>query len=311
MTTKQIVTHGTLFIVTFFTTTVAGVSWLNLDPFDLANFSAGIPYALSILFILTCHEFGHYFAAKKHGVDATLPYYIPSPSLPGFLNFGTFGAVIRTKSPIPSKKVMFDIGVAGPLAGFIATLLILVYGFTHLPGKDFIVSIHPDYFTKTQEGGVGLEFGSTVLYHFLSVTLTDPLNEFVPPMSEMYHYPLLITGWFGLFVTAMNLIPIGQLDGGHLSYAMFGDRHRFISRIAFVSLLAMGISGWLPEFGINVSFGWSGWLFWALILFFVVKLYHPPVDDESELDPNRKLIGWITYGILFVCFAPMPFTISF
>lgn len=312
MTIKQILIHGTLFIVTFFTTTVAGVSWLNLDPFDLYNFTLGLPYSLSILFILTCHEFGHYFAARYHGVNATLPFYIPSPSLPGFLNFGTFGAVIRTKSPIPSKKVMFDIGVAGPIAGFIATVFVLMYGFTHLPGKEFILKIHPDYFSGVQQqGGVALEFGSSVLYNFFALTLADPAREFIPPMSEMYHYPFLITGWFGLLVTAMNLIPVGQLDGGHLSYAMFGDKHKLISRIAFGILLAMGVAGWLPEFGVHIQGGWSGWLFWALILFFVVKLYHPPVEDETELDSNRRLIGWITYGILIVSFAPTPFNISF
>ncbi|MEW5797418.1 MAG: site-2 protease family protein [Bacteroidota bacterium] len=312
MTIKQIIIHSTLFIITFFTTTVAGVSWLNLDPFDLYNFTAGLPYSLSILFILTCHEFGHYFAARYHGVSATLPYYIPSPSLPGFLNFGTFGAVIRTTSPIPSKKAMFDIGVAGPIAGFIATLGVLIYGFTHLPGKEFILQIHPEYFSGTgQEGGVALEFGSSMLYNFFSLSLTDPTREFIPPMTEMYHYPFLITGWFGLFVTAMNLIPVGQLDGGHLSYAMFGDQHKIISRIAFVIILSMGVIGWLPELGVGSPYGWSGWLFWALILFFFVKLYHPPVNDETELDQNRKLIGWITYGILIVCFAPSPFNISF
>lgn len=312
MTTKQILIHSTLFVVTFFTTTVAGVSWLNLDPFDLYNFTAGLPYSLSILFILTCHEFGHYFAARYHGVSATLPYYIPSPSLPGFLNFGTFGAVIRTTSPIPSKKVMFDIGVAGPIAGFVATIGVLIYGFTHLPGKEFILQIHPEYFSGAgQEGGVALEFGSSMLYNFFSLSLTDPAREFIPPMTEMYHYPFLITGWFGLFVTAMNLIPVGQLDGGHVSYAMFGEQHKIIARIAFGMILAMGIIGWLPELGVESSYGWSGWLFWALILFFFVKLYHPPVSDETQLDPNRKLLGWITYGILIACFAPSPFNISF
>jgi membrane-associated protease RseP (regulator of RpoE activity) len=312
MTIKQILIHGGLFVVTFFTTTVAGVAWLNLDPFDLNNFSAGLPYSLSILFILTCHEFGHYFAAQHHGVQATLPYYIPSPTIPNFLNFGTFGAVIRTQTPIPSKKVLFDIGVAGPLAGFAATILVLVYGFTHLPGKEFILAIHPEYFSQAQQqAGASLEIGPTLLYSFLSMTLTDPLKEFVPPMTEMYHYPFLLTGWFGLFVTAMNLIPVGQLDGGHLSYAMFGSRHRSIAQTAFGMILILGIAGWLPEFGIEASFGWSGWLLWAVILLFVIKLYHPPVSDETELDPNRRMIGWITYGILCVSFAPVPFSLIF
>jgi membrane-associated protease RseP (regulator of RpoE activity) len=308
MKPRTILLHLSLFLATFFTTTVAGVAWLNIDPFDLRNILHGLPYAVSILFILTCHEFGHYFAARYHGVDATLPYYIPTPSLPGFLNFGTFGAVIKTMSPVPSKKVMFDIGVAGPIAGFVATVGVLIYGFTHLPGKEFILQIHPDYFAQTNDG-IGLRFGSSLLYDFFSLTFTDSANDFIPPMSEMYHYPFLITGWFGLFVTSMNLIPVGQLDGGHLSYTMFGDRHRIVSRIAFGIIFIMGTAGFLPLIGIESDFGWSGWIFWTLILLFFVKLYHPPVEDESELDPTRRLIGWITFGILIVSFSPSPFNL--
>ncbi|MCK9408616.1 MAG: site-2 protease family protein [Bacteriovoracaceae bacterium] len=308
MTLQKILIHSGLFIATFFTTTVAGVSWLNIDPFDLSNFVYGLPYSIGILFILSCHEFGHYFAARYHGVNATLPYYIPTPSLPGFLNFGTFGAVIKTLSPVPSKKVMFDIGVAGPIAGFIATVGLLMYGFTHLPGKEFILQIHPEYFTQESQG-IGLRFGSSLLYDFFSIILTDGANDFVPPMTEMYHYPFLITGWFGLFVTAMNLIPVGQLDGGHLSYTMFGDRHRIVSRISFGIIFIIGAMGFLPLLGIETTFGWSGWIFWTLILLFVVKLYHPPVEDETELDPTRRLIGWLTFGILAVSFSPSPFNL--
>ncbi len=310
MTIGRIFVHLGLFFATFFTTTVAGVSWLNIDPFDLANFSFGLPYSVSILFILTCHEFGHYFAARYHGVQATLPFYIPTPSLPGLLNFGTFGAVIKTQSAIPSKKVLFDIGVAGPIAGFIATILVLVYGFTHLPGKEFIYLIHPDYDTLSQSPA-GLTFGSSLLYQFFAAALTNTGTNFVPPMSEMYHYPFLCAGWFGLFVTAMNLIPVGQLDGGHLSYAMFGERHKLISNIAFGAIFVMGAAGFLPMLGIETDFGWSGWIFWTLILLFIVKLYHPPVEDETELDPNRMLIGWITFAILAVSFIPSPFILAF
>ncbi len=307
MTFRKTLLHLSLFIATFFTTTVAGVAWLNIDPYDLYNFTSGFPYSLSILFILTCHEFGHYFAARYHGVDATLPFFIPTPSLPGFLNFGTFGAVIKTQSAIPSKKVLFDIGVAGPIAGFIATLGILIFGFTHLPGKEFILKIHPDYF-KIPDQGIGLAFGHSLLYDFLAIIIPNSSNDFIPPMSEMYHYPFLCTGWFGFFVTAMNLIPVGQLDGGHLSYAMFGDRHKVVSNVAFGIIFSIGALGFLPFIGIESSIGWSGWIFWTIILFFFVKLYHPPVEDETALDTKRKIIGWFTFGILVVCFAPSPFT---
>ncbi|MBW7888618.1 MAG: site-2 protease family protein [Bacteroidetes bacterium] len=283
---------------------------MNIDAFQLENFSYGLPYAVSLLFILTAHEFGHYFAARYHGVAATLPYYIPFPPVPSFLNFGTFGAVIRTKSPIPNKKVMFDIGVAGPIAGFAATLIVLIYGFTHLPGKEFILHIHPEYFSPYKETGLALGFGEPLLYKILSFTLTNPMNEFVPPMSEMYHYPYLLAGWFGLFVTAMNLIPIGQLDGGHLSYTMFGEKHKLLSRFVFTLLIAMGIAGGLENFNINLGFGWFGWLFWALALYFIVKLDHPPVEEESELSEGRKAVGWMTFIIFLLSFVPTPFSFS-
>jgi membrane-associated protease RseP (regulator of RpoE activity) len=308
----KIALHFLLFVITFFTTTVAGVQWLNLDPFDLNNFTRGLPYSISILFILSCHEFGHYFAARYHKVDATLPFYMPFPAIDGFLNFGTLGAVIRTRSPIPSKKAMFDIGVAGPIAGFIATLIVLVYGFLNLPGKEFILRIHPDYFSpvKTTPAGIDLAFGHTALYDALAFLLTDPLHHFVPPMSEMYHYPFLCTGWFGLFVTAMNLLPVGQLDGGHISYTMFGDKHKVISHITFIFILIIGLLGFLPLIGITPPFGWTGWFFWGLILFFVVKLNHPPVLNEEPLDNSRILIGWGAFFIFLLSFSPSPFSIS-
>jgi membrane-associated protease RseP (regulator of RpoE activity) len=306
----RIAIHFILFLVTFFTVTVAGVQWLNRDPFDLNNFASGIPYSLAILFILTCHEFGHYFAARRHGVDATLPYFIPFPNLPSIMNFGTLGAVIKTKSAVPSKKVMFDIGVAGPVAGFVATLLILSYGFLSLPGKEFILSIHPEYFSQPQTpGGIGLTFGNSLLYQFLSLILTNPTNQFIPPMTEMYHYPFLCAGWFGLFVTAMNLLPVGQLDGGHLAYTMFGAHHRVIARSTFVIVLTIGLLGLVQFFSPSFSLGWTGWLFWALILFFIVKLDHPPVLDETPLDELRRNIGWATFGIFVLSFIPTPFTI--
>ncbi len=308
---SKVLIHGGLLLVCFFTVTAAGVQWLNRDPFDLANFMSGVPYSLSILLILGSHEFGHYFAARYHGVEATLPYFIPFPTLPSVINFGTLGAVIRTKTPIPTKKVMFDIGVAGPIAGFAATILVLSYGFLALPGKEFILSIHPQYFSQPEPpGGVDLAFGSPLLYQFLSFIFTNPTNQFVPPMSEMYHYPYLCAGWFGLFITSMNLLPVGQLDGGHLSYAMFGPRHKFISRSAFTVILAIGLLGLLPLLKISIAIGWTGSLFWGLILFFVVKLDHPPVLDETPLGKFRKNIGWATLGILTLSFMPTPFTIS-
>ncbi|MGE5806332.1 MAG: site-2 protease family protein, partial [Ignavibacteria bacterium] len=139
--------HIGLFLITFLTTTIAGAEWTTGRIGEFHNWQyylVGLPYSFAILFVITCHEFGHYFAAKYHRVVATLPYYIPFPPIPIFLNFGTMGAVIRTKSIVPNRNAMFDIGAAGPIAGFIACLIVLVYGFLNVPGTDYILKIHPD-----------------------------------------------------------------------------------------------------------------------------------------------------------------------
>jgi membrane-associated protease RseP (regulator of RpoE activity) len=302
--------HIGLFLITFITTTIAGVAWTTNTPgpYELEFLLTGLPYSLAILFVITCHEFGHYFAAKYHKVDATLPYYIPFPYIPGFLNFGTMGAVIRTKSPVYSKKAMFDIGVAGPIAGFIACIIVLVYGFTNVPGQEYLLNIHPDYFDPDYgAGSLSLTFGDTLLFSFLKMIFVQP-GEFFPPMSEIYHYPFLCVGWFGLFVTAMNMIPVGQLDGGHISYTMFGEKNSYkIALVSFGFLLVFGISGTLEAFEvISTGFGWSGWLFWALILYFVIKLKHPPIPDEKPLDARRRIIGYIAFFIFVISFSPTP-----
>lgn len=304
-----------LFIITFFTTTIAGVAWIEgpIAAFNLNNFHLGLPYSISILFVLGVHEFGHYFAAKYHNVKATLPYFIPFPISDVFLNFGTLGAVIKTKSIVPDRRAMFDIGVAGPIASFIASIGILIYGFTHLPGVDYILKIHPDYFSPVKNPDVlELKFGYNLIYFVLEKLFTNPATDFVPPMSEIYHYPFLCVGWFGLFVTAMNLIPVGQLDGGHISYSMFSTKtHQRIADLSFVILVILGIAGFMSEFYQNdIPFGWTGWLFWALILRYFVKLYHPEVPEPLELDQRRKLIGYFAIFIFIVSFIPVPFYIK-
>jgi len=320
-----------LFLLTFFTATVAGVQWKNLDAFELRYFHHGLEYSIAILFVLGAHEFGHYFAARYHRVKATLPFFIPFPPVPGFLNFGTLGAVIRTRSVVPSRKAMFDIGVAGPIAGFVATVIVLVYGLLTLPGPEFILQMHPDYDFQLNaipgSQGLGLEFGQTLAFKFLVYLFTDPSTQFVPPMSEIYHYPALCVGWFGLFVTAMNLFPIGQFDGGHLVYTMFGDQHRKIARAAFILLLFLGlpsvadillqlavgfVSGDVPGHILPfVEYSWSGWFLWALISYFLVKLYHPPVPDETPLDERRMWIGWGCLFLFVICFSFVPFTVFY
>ncbi|MBE0644235.1 MAG: site-2 protease family protein [Bacteroidetes bacterium] len=295
--------------------------------FDLAAFSVGLPYSISALFILSCHEFGHYFAARKHGVRTTLPYYIPLPPLPMFVNFGTLGAVIRTKQPIPHRSALFDIGIAGPIAGFIASIIVLILGFMTLPGHDFLLGIHPDFDFATgsspgAQAGLTLTFGSPLLYSVLEQLFSKP-GAYIPPMTEMYHYPLLITGWFGLLVTALNMLPAGQLDGGHVTYAMFGDSQHLVGRITVTVLAFFGGMGVLPaaldligqtELGFKVmesiphfeAIFWPGWLFWAVLITVFIKVKHPEVHEFAGLGSRRRMLGWFSYVMFAVCLSPAP-----
>jgi membrane-associated protease RseP (regulator of RpoE activity) len=365
---KNYILHTGLFIVTFLTCTFAGAQWMGIPPpFQLSSLLKALPYSISIMFIISCHEFGHYFAATFHKIKATLPYYIPFPPIPLFINFGTMGAVIRTKSPIYSKKAMFDIGVAGPLAGFVACLVVLIYGFTHVPAINYLLAIHPDYFSPNfGKNSIDLAFGNTLLFSLFKMLFIHT-GQFFPPMSEIYHYPYLCVGWFGLFVTAMNMIPIGQLDGGHIAYTMFGEsKHYKIAAFFMIILITIGVLGviettpgliasyglwgWLlwiiPLFfivkifqeirhfkfalilfivviaalaalgiyewrlGFSTNFGWIGWLIWAMLLFFVIKLKHPVVPDDRELDSTRMFLGYLSFFILIISFSPTPFMIS-
>ena len=305
--------HGSLFLLTFLTTTFAGVQWLNKDPWELTNFGSGITYSVLIMVMLSSHEFGHYFAARHHGVRATLPYFLPFLSYFGIMPFGTLGAVIRIKSSIPSRKVLFDIGAAGPIAGFIVSLTILILGFSFLPPREYLYSIHPEYAQLNSIPEGGLVFGGTLLYSAVA-HLFAPSNAFIPPMNEVYHYPFLCVGWFGLFVTAMNLIPVGQLDGGHISSAMFGQGYRRIAQVCLVALVLFGLAGFLPIFDIQFHYGWTGWLFWAFVLIMFMRrrgFQKPLPQDNSELDNLRMIIGWICILIFIVSFSISPFTIEF
>jgi len=268
-----------LLIVTFITTTLAGAEWSTgkfvvLDEFNLTwdDILLGLNYSIPFLGILTVHEFGHYFAAQYHRVATTLPYYIPLwlgfAGVP--LMIGTMGAVIRIKGPIKSRRQFFDIGVAGPLAGFVVAFFVLLYGFVTLPPADYIYEIHPEYrylgadYSKIvyetdtiiatnqlgmpdelrEQLGDSLYFspqflitmGSTPLFDFFKEHVADP--ERVPNNHEIFHYPWLFAGFLALFFTALNLLPIGQLDGGHVIYGLFGARyHRIIARILFIAFV--------------------------------------------------------------------------
>lgn len=325
--------HIFLFLATFLTCTVAGAQWAYVDFTEIMNWHHGLTYATLVLTFLSAHEFGHYFASRYHRVDATLPYYIPFP-IPITINFGTFGAVIKTRSPIPSRKALFDIGASGPLAGMVVSIVFIIIGLATLPGKEFIYNIHPEYLLLYGDKlpNVGLHFGDTLLFDALAYLFANP-KGFMPPMNEIYHYPFLNVGWFGLFVTSLNLLPFGQLDGGHIIYSMFGDKQKKISRISWWLLTAIGLSSLLGLFHLflkepnsgafvqilqnvflpslnflhfKVSFlfeAWSGWLVWALITRFFVKLDHPPVYDESDIGIVRKSLGWLCMIILVLTFS--------
>lgn len=215
----------------------------------------GLRFGGSLLLFLTVHEFGHYFAARYHSVRTSLPYYIPFP----FNGIGTFGAVIRIRDQVPSLKKLFDIGVAGPVAGFVVSLAVLGYGLATLPGPEFLLGVpghealkqyildfgsFPSRMDVPQDPNtISLVVGQTPLYWLLTRFTAD-----VPPMWEMYHYPFLFAGWLGLFFTALNMLPVGQLDGGHVLYALVGPVwHGRLARGFVLLLLASGAIGFVGE----------------------------------------------------------------
>lgn len=299
------------FILTFLTTTLAGVQWLNKTPLELAYFSSGLPYSIALLFVLLSHEMGHYIAARIHKVDTTYPFFIPLPSYAGLNPFGTLGAVIKIRQKVPSKTTLFDIASSGPIAGFIASMIVLIIGFIGLPAKEYLYTIHPEYANLSQLPTAGLTFGNTLGYALIAKFFA-PAGAFVPPMNEMYHYPLLCVGWFGMLVTAMNMIPVGQLDGGHIAYCMFGKKYHVMAQVSLVVLTTLGLSSFLPMVGIDWNYGWLGWLFWALVLALMIRfgrLHHPNTEDESPIDTIRYRIGLCCWFIFVVSFSPNPISL--
>ncbi len=285
---KTILKHLGLFILTFICVTVVGSVFVGyggevtfLGPLGLpgeTDLWRGALFACLLLGFLTFHEFGHYFAAVYHNIRVSLPYYIPIP-----VGIGTLGAVIRIKEKIHQTKKLFDVGVAGPIAGFMVALVILLIGFATLPEPSYVenfagheelkayVAEHgtfPDYITDRVEEGQVLLVGETLLYSFLASFFDN-----VPPMWEMYHYPFLFAGWLGLFFTALNLMPVGQLDGGHILYSLLGYRnHRNFARVfyTFISVLA-GIES-VPFIHdmlgpYDTGFGALSWILWGIVLF--------------------------------------------
>jgi len=279
--------HGLLFALTLATSTVVGAAMQhdfesNL-PLDLersfslygwflrhpAGLLQGLPYSLTLAAILLAHEFGHYFAAWYHGVDASLPYFLPSPFM------GTFGAFIRVRSPIYSKRALFDIGVSGPLAGFVFLLPALSVGLAFskvIPGIEYQGS---------------LRFGVPGFEWLLERVIFPGVAS-----SDIYLHPVARAAWVGMFATALNLLPIGQLDGGHILYSLFPRRHRTISTVLCVLLLPLG------KF-------WLGWLIWGGLLFWLGR-GHPAIYDSTDLGAGRRKLAWIALAVFILCFTFVP-----
>jgi membrane-associated protease RseP (regulator of RpoE activity) len=307
--------HLLWFLLTFVTTVLAGVQWLNLNPYELTNIGRGVPYGVGVCAILLAHELGHFVAARSHRIDATLPFFLPFPSFlaGGFFPFGTLGAVIRMKSRVDSRKALFDVGASGPLAGFVTSLAFLYHGFTTLPPIEYLYSIHPEYARMASLPKGGLTFGAPLLYSFLG-ELASARGSFVPPMNEIYHYPFLCAGWFGLFVTAMNLIPVGQLDGGHIATAVFGKSSHRIAKVSLVLMMLLGILGFFPLIGLVSGFGWPGWLFWAVVLSLMFRRSggrKSGVIDSAQIDGGRKATAVVCLLVFLFSFSSAPFVIDF
>jgi membrane-associated protease RseP (regulator of RpoE activity) len=288
-----------LFLVSLLTTTTLGAVWLVMTRTDevtdavplltpatvaavwrhpdvLAN---GLAFSFASLFILLCHELGHYLTARRYGLPTTPPFFLPAP-----LALGTFGAFIRIRAAIRDKRQLFDIGVAGPLAGFVALVPFLLYGVAH--------SRPAAMNAVTAPAGVPLLLltpGKCLAIELATRLFHGPL----PPGTVLDLHPFALAAWFGLLATSINLLPLGQLDGGHILYAVAGAAQR---KLALPLWIALGLAGLY----------WSGWLLWCAIVL-VMGLRHPPVRDESvPLDRRRRALAWVALAILVLAFMPVP-----
>lgn len=248
----------------------------------------GLPFSLTLLLILVAHELGHYLTCRLYGIDSTPPYVIPAPPVLPIgsgipLNpFGTFGAVIRIRSLFPGRRALFDVGIAGPLAGFAFILPALVIGM--LLSKQFV---------NPPESGIA--FGEPLLFQLGQYLFFD-----APPGTELNLHPIGWAAWFGMLATSLNLLPIGQLDGGHVIYAIFGARlHRRISQLALLALIGVSLISW-PTFG---------YLFFALLIRLLAFRHPPTLDDYEPVGLTRVRIGILGLLILCLTFIPVPIEI--
>jgi membrane-associated protease RseP (regulator of RpoE activity) len=278
-----------LFLLTLLTTTTAG-AYMNGEmvsfahPFlAVAALRSGLSFSIPLMMILLAHEMGHYLTSRYHGVDASLPYFVPAP--PSFFIIGTFGAFIRMRAPARTRRVMFDIGAAGPWAGVMLAIPAVIIG------------LYLSDVTPLDKSAGGLELGNSLLFLGLShlVLGVDPSTV------NVNLNPIAFAGWLGLFVTTLNLLPVGQLDGGHVIYALFPRRHRTISTLSVVSCVLLVV--------VPLALGrdpWWGWALWAVLLI-ALGLGHPStVDRDTPLNPRRALAAWLTVALFIVTFSPVP-----
>ena len=239
--------------------------------------AGGFLFSISLMLILGAHEFGHYWASQKNGVKATLPYFIPAP--PIFIA-GTFGAFIQIKQKIPNRKVLMEIGALGPIAGFVVALPALILGLN-------LSSVSPS------TGIGGINFGSSIILYVCSKFIlgVDPSSPFI----NIHLHPIAFAGWIGMLVTALNLMPVGQLDGGHIIFALNPGNHRLIGKLFFISLFPLG-------------YLWSGWFFWALMIAFMGFKTAPLIEETEKLGTIHKILGIISIIIFFLTFIPIPFS---
>jgi len=249
-------------------------AWLSDHP---EMFITGWAFSAALLGILLIHEFGHYFACRFHNINVTLPWVLPAPTLSG-----TAGAIIQIRSRIPSLNALMDVGIYGPLAGYIASALTVAVGFA--------LSVHPAADAPVAIVRFGGEPLTIRILHALLVRW-DPQT---PSFEHIAPHPVLVAGWIGLFITSLNLIPGGQLDGGHILYAISPKLHRLFTNILPFVLFLAG------------TLFWVGWLLWGLFLL-IPAMRHPKVPLEPKLDPNRVLLAVIALVILVLTFTPMPF----
>jgi Zn-dependent protease len=283
---KSIWINIALLIGVIITTTITG-SLLHIgvnDLYSLADLSTvllpdnlinGIVFfSLPLLSILFVHEMGHYFISKKHGIQTSLPFFIPIPPiLPGF-NIGTFGALISSNDPMPNKKALFDVGISGPLAGFIVAIPVTIIGL--------ITSA--TYIPESMIGGEELVLGNSILFSILTQLFITIPEGFYIDLN-----PIAFAGWIGLLITSINLLPAGQLDGGHIFRAVFGDKQKYASWIAIFIMI------------------FTGWIFFAFLIILVIGTSHPPpLYDEGSLDIKRKILFIVAVLILIICFIPDP-----